>query len=68
MANWQETAMFMNYLEGLQFAAACAKVVVSTKKLDATVMDSILKSQAAVMTVRGNTRDEFTASMGLSRL
>jgi hypothetical protein len=68
LANWQETAMFMNYLEGLQFAAACAKVVVSTQKLDATVMDSILKSQAAVMTVRGNTRDEFTASMGLSRL
>jgi hypothetical protein len=31
-------------------------------------MDSILKSQAAVMTVRGNARDEFTATMGLSRL
>lgn len=72
--NWQETAMFMNYLEGLQFAAACAKVVgagagaSSTSKLNTEVMDSILKSQAAVMTVRGNARDEFTATMGLSRL
>lgn len=67
-ANWKDTAMFMNYLEGLQFASACAKVVASESELDDTIMGSILTSQAAVMTVRGTTRDEFIASMELSRI
>jgi hypothetical protein len=28
---WSEEAMFMNYLEGMQFASACADVVASTR-------------------------------------
>ena len=65
---WTQDAMFMNYLEGLQFAAACADIVTSGLELTSAEMSQILKSQAAVMTVRGSVRDEFIASMGLSRL
>jgi len=65
---WEETAMFMNYLEGQQFAKACAGIVASGTELTDDTMGSILKAQAAVMTVRGTTRDEFIASMELSRL
>lgn len=65
---WTETAMFMNYLESLQFAKACADVVASESSLEEEVMSSLLDMQKAVMTVRGSVRDEFLASMGLSRL
>lgn len=65
---WQEDAMYMNYLEGMQFASRCADIVASGAKLTDEVMSSILKSQAAVMTVRGSLRDEYDASMNLSRL
>lgn len=65
---WTQEAMFMNYLEGLQFATACADIVISGMELTSAEMSKILKSQAAVMTVRGSVRDEFVASMGLSRL
>jgi hypothetical protein len=30
---WSEEAMFMNYLEGVQFASACADIVAAKKKL-----------------------------------
>ena len=65
---WTDDAMFMNYLEGLQFATACATLVISGVELTETLMSNILTTQAAVMTVRGSVRDEFIASMGLSRL
>jgi len=65
---WAEDAMFMNYLEGLQFATACANLVMAGVELTETEMSNILKAQAAVMTVRGSVRDEFIASMELSRL
>jgi hypothetical protein len=65
---WQEDIMFFNYLESLQFASACADVVAKGNKLTEDIMAAILKSQAHVMTVRGTVRDEYVASMGLSRL
>jgi len=70
---WSQDAMFMNYLEGKQFAAACADLVACqwTRKeqpLTVKAMSAILKQQAAVMTVRGSARDEYVESMKLSRL
>lgn len=65
---WSQDAMFMNYLEGLQFASACADIVISNGRLTTKEMAAILNTQAAVMTVRGPTRDEYIASMELSRL
>jgi len=65
---WAQDATFMNYLEGLQFATACANLVISGKVLTKAEMSSILNTQAAVMTVRGSVRDEFIASMDLSRV
>jgi SpoVK/Ycf46/Vps4 family AAA+-type ATPase len=65
---WEGTAMFMNYLEGAQFARACADLVAKGAELTRDDMNRILKAQAAVMTVRGAVRDEFLASMELSRL
>lgn len=65
---WTENAMFMNFLEGLQFASACANIVASGNELTSDAMEAILQAQATVMTVRGAVRDEYVASMGLSRL
>lgn len=65
---WTENVMFFNYLEGVQFATACARVVASGEKLTAEKMEEILKAQAVVMTVRGQVRDEYVSSMNLSRL
>lgn len=70
---WTETAMFMNYLEGVQFAKSCANIVATSsgwthQPLTVEAMKSLLQTQAAVMTVRGTTREEFLASMELSRL
>jgi SpoVK/Ycf46/Vps4 family AAA+-type ATPase len=65
---WEEDIMFFNYLESLQFASACADVVAKGNELTKDTMATILKSQAVVMTVRGAVRDEYVASMGLSRL
>lgn len=65
---WDEDAMFFNYLEGLQFASACANVVASAGSLTEEKMSTILRAQAIVMTVRGQVRQEYKASMGLSRL
>lgn len=65
---WDEDAMFFNYLEGLQFASACADIVATGTELTEERMSSILKAQAVVMTVRGQAREEYKASMGLSRL
>lgn len=64
---WSEVAMFMNYLEGVQFASACADIVAARKKLTEEEMSVILKKQAAVMTVRGASRDEYISSMAMSR-
>eukprot|EP00584_Thalassiosira_punctigera_P008779 CAMPEP_0172541276 /NCGR_PEP_ID=MMETSP1067-20121228/12103_1 /TAXON_ID=265564 ORGANISM="Thalassiosira punctigera, Strain Tpunct2005C2" /NCGR_SAMPLE_ID=MMETSP1067 /ASSEMBLY_ACC=CAM_ASM_000444 /LENGTH=787 /DNA_ID=CAMNT_0013327281 /DNA_START=87 /DNA_END=2450 /DNA_ORIENTATION=- len=65
---WDEDAMFFNYLEGLQYASACADLVATGNPLTEDRMSAILKAQAAVMTVRGQVRDEYKASMGLYRL
>ncbi len=66
---WTEDAMFMNYLEGLQFASACADIVASGNELSAENMNEILSSQAAVMTLRGESaRLEYIDSLRLSRL
>jgi hypothetical protein len=65
---WTADAMFMNYLEGLQFATLCANIVGAGTELTEKEMEGILKQQAAVMTVRGPVRDEYTNSMDLSRL
>lgn len=65
---WTENAMFMNYLESKQFANAVGDIVASGAPLTDEEMASILKTQAAVMTVRGPVREEYIASMELSRL
>lgn len=65
---WIEDAMFFNYLEGLQYASACADVVATGNPLTEERMSAILIAQAAVMTVRGAVREEYLASMDLSRL
>lgn len=65
---WTQDIMFMNYLEGMQFASACAEIVTSGGNLGTKEMSAILRQQAAVMTVRGSARDEYLASMELSRL
>lgn len=65
---WSQDVMFMNYLEAVQFASACADVVADTGELSNEKMSSILKQQSAVMTVRGNApREEYISSMSLSR-
>jgi hypothetical protein len=85
-----EDAMYMNYLEGRQFATLAANLVVMATPVmassggggDVTTttttttppilqteeLHTILKQQAAVMTVRGSVREEYIASMELSRL
>jgi hypothetical protein len=72
--------MYMNYLEGRQFATLAANLVVmatsggggttttTTPILQTEELHTILKQQAAVMTVRGSVREEYIASMELSRL
>jgi hypothetical protein len=60
--------MFMNYLEGAQFAAVCANIVASGSELTVEEMELFMTQQAAVMTVRGAVRDEYKASMDMSRL
>ena len=67
---WLDDAMFMNYLEGMQFAIACTNIVASGNALTFDVMAEILRQQAAVMTVRKDTqaREDFIKSMSLSRL
>jgi len=64
---WTEEAMFMNYLEGVQYANACADFL-RNGDLTEEVMASILSAQSVVITIRGSARDEFVSSMGLSRL
>ena len=65
---WEEDIMYFNYLEGLQFASACADVVATGNPLTEENMAAILRAQASVMTVRGQVREEYQASMSLSRL
>lgn len=65
---WSKDVMFFNYLEGIQFASACADSVATHGELSEDRMEAILKAQASVMTVRGQVREEYIASMGLSRL
>ena len=66
---WPENAMFMNYLEGMQFASSCANIVLNNgvEMLTDDCMETILNTQSTVMTVRGQVREEYIASMGLSR-
>lgn len=67
---WTEDgdAMFMNYLEGKQFATSVANILASGREVDAAELQLILDQQAAVMTCRGAVRDEYKAQMDLSRL
>ena len=65
---WNEDAMFFNYLEGLQFASACADIVAKGNDLTDESMSTILSAMKVVMTVRGAVREEYVASMGLTRL
>jgi hypothetical protein len=67
-SGWSQDAMFMSCLEGMQFASACADILLSNGKLKNSEMSSILSQQAAVMTVRGSTREEYVSSMELFRL
>mmetsp|Transcript_18098 Transcript_18098/g.37315 ORF Transcript_18098/g.37315 Transcript_18098/m.37315 type:complete len:868 (+) Transcript_18098:276-2879(+) len=71
---WTQDAMFMNYLEGKQFASRVASMVETSRRLggegvlDEAELARILAQQAAVMTARGSVREEYEAQMGLSRL
>mmetsp|Transcript_35829 Transcript_35829/g.86633 ORF Transcript_35829/g.86633 Transcript_35829/m.86633 type:complete len:657 (+) Transcript_35829:547-2517(+) len=67
---WEKDAMFMNYLEGMQFANTCANILANQGEegLTEEAMGIILETQAAVMTARGPVREEYLASMGMSRL
>jgi SpoVK/Ycf46/Vps4 family AAA+-type ATPase len=66
---WSEDAMFMNYLEGVQFASACASIVASKNRNPRDEeLSAILRQQAAVMLLRGSARDEYISNMALSRL
>ena len=71
---WTQDAMFMNYLEGKQFASRVASMVESSRRaggeglLDENELARLLTQQAAVMTARGAVREEYEAQMGLSRL
>ena len=69
-SSWSEEgdAMFMNYLEGKQFAALAANILANGRELEEAELGMILEQQAAVMTCRGAVRDEYKAQMGLSRL
>lgn len=66
---WGKDVMFFNYLEGLQFASSCANIVdkQGVDFLTNETMNSIVESRASVMTIRGLVRDEYIASMELSR-
>jgi hypothetical protein len=61
-------ALFMNYLEGKQFATAIANIVASGRPLEQVELQRILDQQAIVMTCRGAVREEYKAQMELSRL
>lgn len=61
-------AIFMNYLEGKQFANSVANIVASGRALEKEESQRILAQQAAVMTCRGAVREEYKAQMELSRL
>ena len=74
---WENEARFMNYLEGVQFANACARLLVqdsggggggSPPRLTEEKLSKLLYSQSSLLTIRGTVRDEFVASMGLSRI
>lgn len=65
---WEEEARFMNYLEGLQFAAACSSIVQSGLPLTNDEMASLLATQSPVLTIRGQVREEYLESMKLTRL
>ena len=64
---WTKDSMYMNYLEGLQFASACADLVAANIELTEFEMSTILNRQVAVMTVRGSAREDYVDMMGLSR-
>lgn len=67
-SKWTENAMFMNYLEGKQFATSVASIVMSGRPLENKELSKIFAQQTAVMTARGQVREEYIAQMDLSRL
>jgi hypothetical protein len=52
-SEWTRDAMFMNYLEGKQFATSVANIVASGRELQQDELQRILTQQASVMTARG---------------
>jgi hypothetical protein len=52
-SEWTNDAMFMNYLEGKQFANSVAAIVASGRRLERNELQRILSQQATVMTARG---------------
>jgi SpoVK/Ycf46/Vps4 family AAA+-type ATPase len=67
-SKWRDDAMFMNYLEGKQFATSVASIVANGRPLETAELNRILAQQTAVMTARGQVREEYVAQMELSRL
>ena len=65
---WEEDAMFLNYMEAEQLAAAVERRLASGQPLSSDALSEILCSQVATMVVRGPVRDEYRLSMGLSRI
>jgi len=64
----ESDVMFFNFLEGRQSAAAVANIVSSRgRSPEREELEQLLMQQATVMTVRGSVREEFIASMDLSR-
>ncbi|KAL3919683.1 MAG: hypothetical protein SGILL_003636 [Bacillariaceae sp.] len=67
-SKWKENAMFMNYLESKQFATSVAGIVSRGRALEEKELEPIFAQQAAVMTARGQVREEYVAQIDLSRL
>ena len=65
-----QDAMFMNYLEDMQFASACGSLVQNhpSKELESNKMLVIFYQKEALMSVRGSAREEYIASMKMSRV
>ena len=77
LRRWSDTAMFFTFLETERLAADAAALVAARlaageeppdpEALEAA-FETLLDSQAAVMTVRGGVRDDFLTSRGMSRV
>ena len=66
-AHWTDGAMFLNFMESEQLSASAVGLVVSGVGLSEETLSPLLRAQAATMVVRGAVREEYEASMELSR-